>query len=98
MFEISADKRTSALTGPGIFASGKTLCSGPDFALTLNKFAKDLFDRIASADGVERLSENSCIIEKALFREKPVLLGVYRDNSEYPSEFVIPEKYKFELE
>ena len=98
MFEILAGKSRSALTGPGIFALGKTLCSGPDFALTLNKHGKDLFKQIAGADGVKRLSEKSCVIEKALFRGKTVLVGIYHDDSEYPSEFVIPEKYKFDLD
>jgi hypothetical protein len=98
MFEILADKRTSALTSPGIFASGKTLFSGLDFALTLNKFGRELFEKIAGADGVKKLSENSCLIEKTIFRGKTVLVGIYHDNSEYPSEFVIPEKYEFELE
>ena len=65
---------------------------------TLNKFEKELFEKIANADGVKRLSQNSCIIEKAMFRGKTVLVGIYHDDSEYPSEFVIPEKYKFDLD
>jgi hypothetical protein len=98
MFKILTDKRTSALMGPDICASGRTLCSGPDFALTLNKFEKELFKKIATADGVEKLTENSCVIKNALFRGETVLVGIYHDNSEYPSEFVIPEKHRYELE
>ena len=98
MFEIRVGKRTSTLRGPGIFAWGKTLFSGPDFTLTLNKFGKELWLQIAAADGVEKISENSCVIKTALFRGKTVLVGIYHDDSEYPSEFVIPEEYEFELE
>lgn len=96
MFEILAGKKTSALKGEEIFASGKTLFSGSDFVLTLNRYGKETFEKIAAADGVDKIG-GMCIIEKALFRGETVLVGICQDNSEYPSEFVIPEKYEFKL-
>jgi hypothetical protein len=98
MFEIEADKATSSLRGSGIFITAATLCCGPDFALTLNRFGKASFDQIANAKGVRKLSANACIIEGVLFRGKPVVLGIYCDDSDYHSEFAIPDKFRHSLE
>lgn len=96
MFEISANKNTATLMGEGISASGKTLFSGSDFVLTLNKYGKETFERIAAAEGVKKIG-GMCIIEDALFEGKKVLVGICQDSSDYHSEFVIPEKYEFKL-
>ncbi len=94
MFKIEADKRTSLLIGPDISVSAMILCCGGDFSLTLNRFAKASFDQIAAAKGVRKIAENACIIEGVLFQNKPVVLGIYHDESFFPSEFAIPEKFR----